>query len=146
MHYSSRSRNDHGTIKHHQEHMNVSLKSCMRLHSKHIKTTEKPAEHEPVNAMCFSQALQLVVHCSASCLTGLYRAQMVCMCQVRLRLAMFAFFILSIVLLFFVDAKSCRSYEDTWLGRLHHQHKHTQSHPYWMRLLLTMLALVSPAP
>lgn len=41
-----------------------------------------------------------------------------CCLQVRLRLAVFTFFILSIVLLFFVKHKSCRAFTDTWLGLL----------------------------
>ena len=36
----------------------------------------------------------------------------------RLRLAVFSLFILSIVLLFFVKHGSCRAYTDTWLGLL----------------------------
>lgn len=36
--------------------------------------------------------------------------------QVRIRLAVFSFFILSIVLLYFVKYKSCRVFSDTWLG------------------------------
>ena len=40
--------------------------------------------------------------------------------QVRLRLAMFAFFILSITLLNFVRYARCWSYLDMWLGLLPH--------------------------
>ncbi|KAK9807443.1 hypothetical protein WJX73_007832 [Symbiochloris irregularis] len=36
--------------------------------------------------------------------------------MVRLRLGVFAFFILSIVLLYFIKYNSCRVYADTWLG------------------------------
>ncbi|KAK9813862.1 hypothetical protein WJX73_002319 [Symbiochloris irregularis] len=36
--------------------------------------------------------------------------------MVRIRLAVFSFFILSIVLLYFVKYKSCRVFSDTWLG------------------------------
>ena len=38
--------------------------------------------------------------------------------QARLRLAVFCFFVVSMVLLFYVRYKSCRAYEQTWLGLL----------------------------
>ena len=46
-------------------------------------------------------------------------SEVVCLLmQVRLRLSVFSFFVLSIVLLFFVNNTACRSFVDTWLGLL----------------------------